>query len=96
MCDKLTKVVIPSSLIHMKNFPFSGCKSLTLENHSRFYEIDGSVVYSMNKEVIGCLCSCKTSELVIKNGTERICRNSFYSCNGIKIDSTKFIEGYWI
>lgn len=84
MCDKLTKVVIPSSLIHMKNFPFSGCKSLTLENHSRFYEIDGSVVYSRNKEVIGCLCSCKTSELVIKNGTERICRNSFYSCNGIK------------
>lgn len=30
------------------------------------------------------MCSCKTSELVIKNGTERICRNSFYSCNGIK------------
>ena len=83
-CEKLTLIHIPSSLIHIKNFPFSGCISLHLDNHSPAYEVDGPVIYSSKNEVVGCLCSAEADELKIKEGTKRICRNSFFSCKGIR------------
>lgn len=84
LCDNLKEVVIPSSIIKLENNPFSGCTKINLINRSEFYHIDDSVIYDKDySSVIGCLNSIDTDCLVLKD-VKRICRNSFWSCKGIR------------
>ncbi|MBO4532859.1 MAG: leucine-rich repeat protein [Treponema sp.] len=84
MCNSLTKIEIPASVIKLENNPFSGCQNLKLENHSPKYNIVDDVIYDADfSSVTGCLNSIKTDRLVLKD-VKRICRNSFWNCKGIK------------
>ena len=84
LANNLEFVTLPSSLIKLENNPFSGCKNLKLESKTENYHIADSVIYDKEyKSVIGALNSIKTDKLVLKN-IERICRNSFWNCKGIK------------
>lgn len=84
LCDNLKEVTIPSSLIKLENNPFSGCSKLHINNNSSYYHIEEDVIYDKDyKSVIGSLNSIDTDELVLKN-VERICRNSFWNCKGIR------------
>ncbi|MCR5490716.1 MAG: leucine-rich repeat protein [Bacilli bacterium] len=85
MCEGLRKVHLPKSLIHMENFPFSGCFNLALSGDSPAYQIDGGVVYNRyGTELIGVLPSIDADRLILRDGLRTICRNSFYRCKGIK------------
>lgn len=84
LCDNLQEIIIPSSVIKLENNPFSGCSKLNIINNSLYYHIDNKVIYDKDyTSVIGCLNSIDTDELVLKN-VERICRNSFWNCKGIR------------
>lgn len=84
LANNLEFVTLPSSLIKLENNPFSGCKNLKLESKTENYHIDDSIIYDKEyKSVIGALNSIKTDKLALKN-IERICRNSFWNCKGIK------------
>ena len=86
MCENIEKIVIPGSIINMQNFPFSGCKNLkSIVMNTNKYTIKDGVVYANNMtELIGCLNTTKTDCLTIPYGVEKIARNSFFKCNGIK------------
>ncbi len=84
LCDKLTEITIPKSVIKLENNPFSGCSKLDLVNNSDYYHIVDKVIYDKDKKsVIGCLNSINTDELILLD-VDRICRNSFWNCKGIK------------
>lgn len=84
LCNNLGKVIIPASVIKLENNPFSGCEHIELENHSEYYHIIDKVIYDKEKKsVIGCLNSVDTDELKLLD-VERICRNSFWNCRGIR------------
>lgn len=84
LASTLKHVVLPSTLIKLENNPFSGCCNLTIESKTEHYHIEDSVIYDRDyKSVIGALNSIKINELKLKN-VERICRNSFWNCKGIK------------
>ena len=84
MCNNLRKIHIPQSVIKMENNPFSGCENLELENASFEYNVENGVIYDADySSVIGCLNSTGTDRLVLRN-VNRICRNSFWNCKGIK------------
>lgn len=85
MCDRFKKIVIPKTVIKMKNNPFSGCSQLILDNRSPYYHIVNSVIYNKFKTaVVGCINSIKTDELKLLETTKSINRNSFWNCSGIK------------
>ena len=84
LCDELTEITIPKSVIKLENNPFSGCSKLDLVNNSDYYHIVDKVIYDKDKKsVIGCLNSINTDELILLD-VDRICRNSFWNCKGIK------------
>ncbi len=85
LCERFKKITIPSSVIKLKNNPFSGCPNLHLENKSPYYHVIDKVIYNKFKTaVIGCLNSIKTNELRLLETTKSINRNSFWNCVGIK------------
>lgn len=85
MCDRFKNITIPSSVIKLKNNPFSGCSRLTIINKSPYYHVIDKVIYNKFKTaVIGCLNSIKTDELRLLDTTKSINRNSFWNCKGIK------------
>lgn len=85
LCEGLKKITIPSSVIHIQNFPFSGCINLTLENHSPKYRLQDGVLYSEDgEELIGVLPNTKTDCLSLPEGLKTIRRNSLFKCIGIK------------
>ena len=84
LCDNLKEIIIPKSVIKLENNPFSGCCHLEIVNNSEYYQIIDKVIYDKDiKSVIGCLNSIETDELKLLD-IERICRNSFWNCKGIK------------
>ena len=84
LCDRFHEITIPSSVIKIKNNPFSGCNHLKLINNSPFYNIVDSVIYNKFKTaVVGCLNNIKTDELKLLDTTKTINRNSFWNCKGI-------------
>lgn len=84
LCDNLNNITIPSSVTKLENNPFSGCSHLDISNHSDYYHIVDKVIYDRDKKsVIGCLNSIDTDELRLLD-VERICRNSFWNCKGIR------------
>ena len=85
LCDRLEKVTLPSSLLKMENNPFSGCSKLELVSHSSAYVIRDDVIYNgYLTAVVGALNKIKSNKLVIPEGVNTICRNSFWNCKGIK------------
>lgn len=85
MCDRFKTITIPSTVVKIKNNPFSGCSQLSIINKSPYYHIVDSVIYNKFKSaVVGCLNSVKTDELRLLNTTKSINRNSFWNCSGIK------------
>ena len=84
LCDDLKKIIIPKSVIKLENNPFSGCRHLDIVNNSNYYHVIDKVIYDKDKKsIIGCLNSIETNELVLLD-VDRICRNSFWNCKGIK------------
>lgn len=84
LCDSIEEITIPSSVIRMQNFPFSGCSKLRLVCQSQAYRIIDGVVYTGDlEELVGCLNGTVCAELSIPEGVKKIDRNSFYRCNGI-------------
>lgn len=84
-CSNLEKITIPSSVIHIQNFPFSDCGDFTLINHSPAYQVENKVVYTKDKdELIGVIQGAKIDCLSLPEGLKSIRRNSFYKCSGIK------------
>lgn len=84
LCDGLKEIIIPKSVIKLENNPFSGCTNLNLINKSDYYHVVDKVIYDKDKKsVIGCLNSINTDELRLLD-VDRICRNSFWNCKGIK------------
>lgn len=85
LCDNLKEVILPSSVRHLENNPFSGCSKLNLISNTERYKVIDKVIYNGKMtEVIGALRSIKTDRLEIKEGVKVINRNSFWSCTGIK------------
>ena len=84
LCDDLKEIIIPKSVIKLENNPFSGCRHLNIVNNSNYYHVIDKVIYDKDKKsIIGCLNSIETNELVLLD-VDRICRNSFWNCKGIK------------
>ena len=84
LCDGVDSISLPTSVVRMQNFPFSGCSVKKLEIATDAYRIIDGIVYTGNmKEVVGCLNSTVLAELRIPEGVEKIDRNSFYRCAGI-------------
>ncbi len=85
MCSNLEEIVIPSTILHMENNPFSSCSRLKISNNRSSYKICDGVIYNpFGTEIIGVLETTRTDCLIIKEGTKSINRNSFYNCHGIK------------
>ena len=85
LCDRLKKIVLPTSLEKMENNPFSGCSRLEVENHSKAYFIKDEVIYNGFKTaVVGALNRIKSKHLVLLDGIKTINRNSFWNCKGIE------------
>ena len=84
LCDDLKEITIPKSVIKLENNPFSGCRNLNIVNNSNYYHVIDKVIYDKDKKsIIGCLNSIETNELILLD-VDRICRNSFWNCKGIK------------
>ena len=84
-CNNLKKIVIPLSVIHFENNPFSGCEYLQVENHSQNYVLDNGVIYNKYKtSVIGCLNATKAERMTLAPTITAINRNSFWNCKGIE------------
>ena len=84
-CNNLRKIILPSSVILLKNNPFSGCGQLEVENHSPNYIFDGGIIYNKYlTAVIGCLNGTRAEEIVLPDTLTAINRNSFWNCKGIK------------
>lgn len=84
LCDEVAEITIPKSVIKLENNPFSGCSKLDLINNSDYYHVVDKVIYDKDKKsVIGCLNSINSDELILLH-VDRICRNSFWNCKGIK------------
>ena len=84
LCNNLKEVDIPESIIKLENNPFSGCNRIIINNKSKYYHVEDSIIYDRYySSVVGCLNSINTNCLVLKN-VRRICRNSFWNCKGIK------------
>ena len=99
LCNEIEKIVVPSSVKKMQNFPFSGCGKLQeLEINTHAYTLVDGVVYTGDMtELVGCLNSNEIQLLVIPEGVENISRNSFYCCTGVKkvvLPSTLSLIGY--
>ena len=84
LCNNIQNITIPKSVIKLENNPFSGCGNLSLNNYSPYYHVIDDVIYDKDKTtVIGCLNKIKTDHLKLLD-VERISRNSFWNCKGIK------------
>ena len=84
LCNNLKEVDIPESIIKLENNPFSGCNRIIINNKSKYYHVEDSIIYDRYySSVVGCLNSINTNCLVLKD-VRRICRNSFWNCKGIK------------
>lgn len=85
LCDRFTKIVLPTSLKKMENNPFSGCSKLELVNHSKTYFIKDDVIYNGFKTaVVGALNRIRSKRLVLIDGIKKINRNSFWNCKGLE------------
>ena len=85
-CDRLKKIILPTSLKKIENNPFSGCSQLEIINHSSAYFIKDNVIYNGFKTaVVGALNKITSDRLEILEGVKTINRNSFWNCKGIKL-----------
>ncbi len=85
LCDRFTRITLPSSLEKMENNPFSGCSKLELLNNSKSYYIYDDVIYNRFKtSVVGALNKIKSKRLILLDGIKTINRNSFWNCKGIE------------
>lgn len=86
LCDRFTKITLPTTLEKMENNPFSGCSKLELVNKSNTYYIKDDVIYNRFKtSVVGTLNKIKSKRLELLEGIKTINRNSFWNCKGIEI-----------
>ncbi len=84
-CNALRRIVIPSTVKHLENNPFSGCERLKVENYSPNYSFDNGVIYDKYETmVVGCLNGTTVEKLVLRPSIKAINRNSFWNCKGIK------------
>lgn len=85
LCDRFTKITLPSTLEKMENNPFSGCSKLELINKSNTYFIKDDVIYNGFKtSVVGTLNKITSKRLELLDGIKTINRNSFWNCKGIE------------
>ncbi len=84
-CNNLKKIVVPRSVIHFENNPFSGCERLEVENYSHNYVFENGVIYNKYMtSVIGCLNGTTVEKITLAPSLTSINRNSFWNCKGIK------------
>lgn len=84
-CNHLKKIIIPESVIHLENNPFSGCEQLKVENHSDNYIFKNGVIYNKYlTSVVGCLNGTVAETIKLPETVVAINRNSFWNCKGIK------------
>ena len=85
LCDRLERIILPSTLEKMENNPFSGCSKLELINNSKTYYIKDDVIYNgFRNSVVGVLNKIKCKRLELIEGIKTINRNSFWNCCGIE------------
>ena len=85
MCENIKKIVIPSSVLHMENNPFSGCSRLTIENHSPSYCFENGIIYNKwRSSIVGCLNGTIIDKFIVPDSVTAINRNAFWNCVGIK------------
>ena len=85
LCNRLKRIVLPTTLEYLENNPFSGCSQLEIENHSKSYFIKDDVIYNkFGTAVIGALNKISTKRLALLDGIKTINRNSFWNCKGIE------------
>ena len=84
-CSNLKKVNIPASVDNMGNNPFAGCPLIEIENHSKNYVYENSVLYTADKKTL-IYCSIKgdSDVFVVPEGVTLICKHAFYLCDRLK------------
>jgi hypothetical protein len=77
-CNNIKKIILPFSLVHMENNPFSNCEKLTLQCNTKWYHVDNGIIYNKFKNIlVGCLKSSKCATLIIPSSVKTISRNAF-------------------
>ncbi len=81
----IEKLIIPKSVIHMENNPFSDCDKISLDIRTNNYHNDNGVVFNKFKTMIVCvLKNANIGDYTIPDTVKYIGRNSFWNCKSIK------------
>ena len=86
-CDELTKVTIPSTVIHLSSGAFWGrniLKNVYVAGDNLEFKDEDGVIYSKDGKTLIFYPGFHSDEYEILPGTERIAKGAFYNCTNIK------------